>query len=173
MPGLWERRATAAQALEAAQVKLIRFAQQHRMEVEKKVAKLQKKNKSIPKSLTGPVNPQLYEEGGEGGEGKILNLADQLVPRAKRPTRRLKPSWAPFGLGLLGIGQKVDTIEWARNEIAECEPKLAASRAQLVKDINTPGVGEEEYPPLNSAFIHFNQQIAAHMAAQCVAHDRP
>lgn len=193
MPGLWERRSTAAAKLESAQVQLIRLAKQHQMDTEKKIAKLQKKNKPIPESLTGPVNPQLFEERkasnqssaevnegeessrnrGVDEEGKILELADQLVPRAKRPSFRVKPSWAPFGLGFLGIGKKEDTILWAKKEIAEIEPQLAASRQQLIKDTQTEGIGEETYPPLSSAFIHFNQQIAAHMAVQCLAHNQP
>ncbi|KAJ7590920.1 hypothetical protein C8J56DRAFT_546760 [Mycena floridula] len=33
--------------------------------------------------------------------------------------------------------------------------------------------GEKEYPPLNSAFITFNRQIAAHLAVQALAHHEP
>lgn len=102
-----------------------------------------------------------------------LGLADQLVPRSKRPTHRIKPKWAPFGLGFLGIGQKVDTIDWGRKEIAYCTAELARGREQLQKDIESPGIEHDKYPPLNSAFIHFNQQIAAHMAVQCLAHNQP
>lgn len=38
MPGLWERRSTAAAKLESAQVQLIRLAKQHQMDTEKKIA---------------------------------------------------------------------------------------------------------------------------------------
>ncbi|WVF72428.1 hypothetical protein IAT40_007243 [Kwoniella sp. CBS 6097] len=102
-----------------------------------------------------------------------LGRADQLVPRNKRPSYRIKPKWAPFGLGFLGIGQKVDAIDWARKEIAHCSVELEKSRAQLEKDITSVGTSSDYYPPLNSAFIHFNQQIAAHMAAQCLVHNQP
>jgi hypothetical protein len=95
------------------------------------------------------------------------------VPRSKRPTKRIKPAWSPIPLGFLGIGQKVDLIEWAQNEIKEVEPQLREAREQLRRDTETEGIGQETYPPLNSAFIHFNQQIAAHMAAQCLTHNQP
>ena len=172
---MWERRTKASKKLESAQVKLIKLARQHRIDTDKKIAKLQAKQKPIPQELEGPVNPSLLRagDGAAPSSAKTLGLADQLVPRSKRPTKRLKPSWAPFGLGWLGIGQKVDTIDWARKEISECTDRLEKGRKQLMKDINTSGVGDETYPPLNSAFIHFNQQIAAHIAAQSLAHNRP
>lgn len=175
MPKLWERRAKAAQALESAQVKLIRLARQQKVSTDEKIANLSKKNKPIPEELTGPVNPQLLQdaEGDAENRDKALSLADQLVPRSKRPTRRVKPAWSPIPLGFLGIGRKIDVIEWAQKEIQEVEPQLEASREQLRKDTTVEGIGKEVYRPLNSAFIHFNQQIAAHMAAQCLAHNQP
>jgi hypothetical protein len=184
MPDLHDRRVNAVKKLESAQVKLVKLARDHKIDNEEKIAKLQKKNKPIPSDLTGPVNPQLLNgDASKTANGhtdvplvidqKYLPLVDQLVPRSKRPTTRLKPHWAPFSLGFLGIGQKVDVVEWARKEIMECSEALEKSRQQLEKDIDTPGIGEEEYPPLRSAFILFNQQIAAHMAAQCLAHNEP
>jgi len=174
MPGLWERRSKAAAQLESAQVKLIKLAREHAVEVEKKAAKLQAKGKEVPESLRGPANPQLLErKDGEESYAQSLSLADQLVPRSKRPTKRVKPSWSPIPLGFLGIGQKVDLIEWAQNEIKEVEPQLREAREQLRRDTETEGIGQETYPPLHAAFIHFNQQIAAHMAAQCLTHNQP
>jgi hypothetical protein len=179
MPDLWERRTKASAKLESAQVKLIKLARQHRIDTEKKRGKLEAKQKPVSEQLTGPINPQLiqtpesHSEETMPSDPKALGLADQLVPRSLRPTMRLKPGWAPFGLGWLGIGQTVDKIDWARREIASCTQGLEKSRVQLQKDIDTPGIGEETYPPLTSAFIHFNQQIAAHIAAQCLAHHQP
>jgi hypothetical protein len=174
MPDLWERRAKAAAALESAQVKLIKLARDHRVKTHKKVEKLGKKDKPVPESLTGPANPDLIpRSNGQEDEDTQLSLADQLVPRSQRPTKRFKPSWSPIPLGFLGIGRKVDMIEWAQKEIAEVEPKLQAAREQLQRDVQSEGVTEDTYPPLNSAFIHFNQQIAAHMAAQCLTHNQP
>lgn len=174
MPGLHEARLKASAKLESAEVSMIKLAFKTKKEREHEIEKYTKKNKPVPENLTGPINPELLSAENGTADPKSLALADQLIPRKKRPTMRLKPSWAPFGLGWLGIGEKVDTIEWARAEIARTSEELAKSRQQLEADINQPGVGEEEvYPPLNSAFILFNQQIAAHMAAQSLTHNEP
>ncbi|WRT66942.1 uncharacterized protein IL334_003907 [Kwoniella shivajii] len=199
MPDLFDRRTVAVNKLESAQVNLIKFARKWKLQKEQKAEKLEHKKKPIPESLTGPNNPQLLPgsdgqtPSGPHGPARVihpdpeqgdereppfpsieeLGKADQLVPRTKRPTYRIKPKWAPFGLGFLGIGQKVDTIDWARKEIAYCSKELEKGRNQLEADIESPGTSNDNYPPLNSAFIHFNQQIAAHMAAQCLTHNQP
>lgn len=180
MPGLFSRRQKAEAKLESAQVKLIKLAQKHKKDREGKVEKLEAKRKPIPEPLTGPNNPELIRHPSAVGidesppiDPSKLGLADQLVPRNMRPTMRLKPKWAPFGLGWMGVGEKVDTIDWARKEIETTSQGLEDSRKTLRIDVDTPGTVGEKYPPLNAAFIHFNQQIAAHMAAQSLAHNLP
>lgn len=142
--------------LESAEVKLIKLAAKEKVEREKKAS-----------SGKGPA------ENGAVEVDKSLPLVDQLVPRAKRPTFRQKPKWAPFGLGWLGIGTKLDKVEWARKEIAMCTEALERGREQLRNDVISSGADQDYYPPLSSAFVHFNKQIAAHMAFQCLAHNRP
>nr|XP_019042928.1 hypothetical protein I302_08637 [Kwoniella bestiolae CBS 10118]OCF21858.1 hypothetical protein I302_08637 [Kwoniella bestiolae CBS 10118] len=154
MPDLHDRRVFATNKLESSQVDLIKFARKW---------KIQKEGKVEHGDDREPPFPSIDE----------LGRADQLVPRNKRPTYRIKPKWAPFGLGFLGIGKKVDAIDWARKEIQYCTEGLEKGRAQLEEDINSPGTSDDHYPPLSSAFIHFNQQIAAHMAAQCLTHNQP
>ncbi|WWD10359.1 hypothetical protein V865_008494 [Kwoniella europaea PYCC6329] len=199
MPDLHDRRVFATNKLESAQVDLIKFARKWKIQREGKVEKLEHKHKQVPSTLTGPNNPQLLpgQEGqtpaGPTGPPRIvhpdpesgddreppfpsleeLGRADQLVPRNKRPTYRIKPKWAPFGLGFLGIGKKVDAIDWARKEIQYTTTELEKGRELLEQDISSPGTSADHYPPLSSAFIHFNQQIAAHMAAQCLTHNQP
>ncbi|KAL7422246.1 phosphate metabolism protein 7 [Cryptotrichosporon argae] len=180
MPDLYNRRMKACAKLESAQTNLAKLARQRKIDVAKKIEQLERKGKPVPDDLRGVANPDLLktDEPVEaaprtGAEPTQLSLADQLVPRKKRPTTRLKPNWAPFGLGFLGIGEKVDTIDWAQKEIAYCNRQLEEKRGLLEQDINHPGIGEENFPPLSSAFIHFNQQIAAHMAQQCLAHNQP
>ncbi|KAG9125185.1 hypothetical protein FRC07_008627, partial [Ceratobasidium sp. 392] len=52
--------------------------------------------------------------------------------------------------------------------------ELMEGRKKLEADINNPGVDmDENYPPLNSAFILFDQQIGAHIAAQITVHNEP
>jgi calcium permeable stress-gated cation channel len=65
-------------------------------------------------------------------------------------------SWLPF------VGQKVDTIDYCRKE-------LARLNLEIEQDQKEP----EKYPLMNSAFIQFNHQVAAHMACQAVSHHIP
>lgn len=166
MPELWERRNKACAVLESAQVQLLKVAGHRQHLLAKKAKKLHQKGEPIPESFNDPANPR-PEEGGE------LSLADHFVPRKKRPTIRLKPKWALFSLGFLGIGEKVDSIDWAREEIRITNHKLKEKRQQLEADIISIGTDNDYYPPLSSAFIQFNQQIAAHMARQCVTYNEP
>lgn len=63
-------------------------------------------------------------------------LTDILVPKNKRPSHRLPVfSWMPFSLPF--IGKKVDTIEWARQELTETNQALRQARHQLARDVST------------------------------------
>ncbi|KAM7189714.1 protein of unknown function DUF221 domain containing protein [Naviculisporaceae sp. PSN 640] len=89
---------------------------------------------------------------------------ERWVKAKNRPTHRLPlfdwtPSWLP---GLPFINKKVDTIYWCRGE-------LARLNLEIEEDQRHP----ERYPIMNSAFIQFNHQSAAHMACQSVAHHIP
>ncbi|KAJ8108108.1 hypothetical protein OPT61_g8399 [Boeremia exigua] len=60
------------------------------------------------------------------------------------------------------IGKKVDTIY-------HCRKELARLNAEIDEDQAHP----ERYPLMNSAFIQFNHQVAAHMACQSLSHHVP
>lgn len=151
MPDIHDRRLKACNKLESAEKNLLQTA-----------AKLHLKGKAPNQTETADGKPD-----------PNLPLAEQLVPRDQRPTHRLPPfKFLPFGLPFMG--EKVDTIDWCKNEIVETNRLLEEARGKLREDIDRPGVGEDEhYPPLNSAFILFNQQIAAHLAAQSLTHNEP
>lgn len=68
-------------------------------------------------------------------------------------------TWMP---SLPLLGEKVDTIEYCRKE-------LARLNVEIEEDQRHP----ENYPLMNSAFIQFNHQVAAHMACQSVSHHTP
>ncbi|KAL8727303.1 MAG: hypothetical protein Q9166_006134 [cf. Caloplaca sp. 2 TL-2023] len=67
--------------------------------------------------------------------------------------------WMP---ALPFLGQKVDTIDYCRKEVARLN-------VEIEQDQKEP----EKFPLMNSAFIQFNHQVAAHMACQSVSHHTP
>ncbi|KAK9479769.1 hypothetical protein V1514DRAFT_366518 [Lipomyces japonicus] len=77
-----------------------------------------------------------------------------------RPTHRLRLS--RWFVGIPFISRKVDTIDWARTELN-----------RLNKEIEDMQENETRFPLLNSAFIQFNSQVAAHMACQSLASESP
>lgn len=60
------------------------------------------------------------------------------------------------------IGKKVDTIDHCRKELA-----------RLNVEIEEDQIYPERFPLMNSAFVQFNHQVAAHMACQAVSHHTP
>ncbi|GJJ15005.1 hypothetical protein Clacol_009277 [Clathrus columnatus] len=163
LPGLYSHRLAACNKLESAEHALIKTA-----------IKLNKKQHGKDINVTD------VEES--------VALADRLVPKGKRPSHRLPLSFMPFALPL--IGTKVDTIDWARNEISQTTTVLEAERAIIRSEVRasrkkrriplSPVKHEDDepevhnkYPALNSAFILFRQQIGAHMAAQVLSHHEP
>lgn len=78
-----------------------------------------------------------------GSAEKNDSLLNSLIPAKKRPSHRLGK--IPF------FGKKVDTIDWCSEEIANTNKELVEKRGQL-----------DRYRPLSSAFIYFNDQLAAY-----------
>jgi calcium permeable stress-gated cation channel len=177
MPDIYERRLDACARLESAETALLNTATKLR---NKRAKIARKKEKEVSQLASDPE--------------QNLPLADSLVPKDKRPTHRLPVGFLPFSLPL--IGQKVDSIEWAKKEIAETTHLLREQRLTLAKDVATTSAEEaglppaqtnhpdrfrlhrgapqnQTYPPYNSAFILFNKQIAAHMAGQLLTHHEP
>ncbi|KAG8772277.1 hypothetical protein FRC12_003145 [Ceratobasidium sp. 428] len=160
---IYDRRLAASKKLETAEFKLVATANKLHRKHNDTVAKALKKGKDA--TTVKPVVPDDVESSP--------HLTDRLVPRNQRPSHRLPPfKWLPFGLPFMG--QKVDTIEWSRREVVEAEKELMEGRRKLAADVNNVGVDMgENYPPLNSAFILFNQQIGAHIVAQITVHNEP
>ncbi|KAJ9120952.1 hypothetical protein QFC22_002888 [Naganishia vaughanmartiniae] len=192
MVGLHDARVKAVRKLEDAQVQLVKTARRLKLEREKQRQKATSSSGSTthePKDASS-INPEIVNEGkpspsaqllvqlgGGGAAGDPsptsheLIEADRLVPRSARPTLTLPPKYLPLALPFTGT--KVDTIDHTRARIVHATTALDSSRARLQADIEKPGTEGETYPPLNSAFIYFHQQIAAHMAAQILLHDQP
>ncbi|KAL6862705.1 hypothetical protein ACO1O0_002942 [Amphichorda felina] len=79
-----------------------------------------------------------------------------------RPTHRLPLFGIQALFGIPLITKKVDTIYWCREE-------LARLNTEIEEDQKHP----ERYPVMNSAFIQFEHQVAAHMACQSTMHHLP
>ena len=163
LPSIYDRRLAACSKLESAETNLLRTA-----------LKISKKNLKEGKSTNGADDVDQAE--------RDVTLAERLVPKDQRPSHRLPPGFLPFSLPF--IGEKVDTIEWARNEITECSTLLRKARQtvdsesnlHLSEDENDDGgidSKSQTYPPLNSAFVTFNQQLSAHMAYRALTHHEP
>nr|OQO26374.1 hypothetical protein B0A51_06936 [Rachicladosporium sp. CCFEE 5018] len=79
-----------------------------------------------------------------------------------RETMRLPivdQTWFP---SLPLMGKQVDRIYYLRREVARLNLEIQADQNNV-----------EKYPFMNSAFIQFNHQVAAHMACQAVSHHVP
>lgn len=101
------------------------------------------------------VNPEYSEDHGA--------MWEKYIKKKDRPTHRVPR----FGLAFLPyifpwVNKKVDTIYWCREELARLNVEIEYDQDH-----------SEEYPRMNSAFIQFNHQVAAHMAAQAVNHHIP
>ena len=183
MPELYERRLKACDLLESAETSLLNTAIKCHEE-QKKAANVGDKEKS----------------SAGNSEASRKALLEELVPREKRPSHRLPLfSWMSFSVPF--AGKKVDTVEWARDQVHELTTQLEQRREILAKDIARTSAAESEstvrkheisagpatlagtvpvidfsdqtYRPANAAFILFNKQIAAHMAAQTIIHNQP
>ncbi|KAI9509025.1 hypothetical protein F5148DRAFT_1283361 [Russula earlei] len=195
IPDLYDRRLKACNTLESAGTSLLSMAVKCNNKKRKKAAKAGSK-----------------DNGAEGDpEAARKAPIKELVPKQDWPSHRLPPfSWLPFSIPF--IGKKVDTIEWAREQVHELNTELKQRHEILARDIakttasgaettvrthhitagklsidlpavpvTIPLVGslpavsfsDQTYPPANGAFIQFNKQIAAHMAAQTITHHAP
>ena len=105
--------------------------------------------------------PSAYDEEALIEDGYPAVWKKYVKPK-DRDTMRLPIfgwSWMP---SLPLVGQKVDTIDFCRKEVA-----------RLNVEIEQDQEDHERFPLMNSAFIQFNHQVAAHMACQAVSHHVP
>ncbi|PGH12545.1 hypothetical protein AJ80_06706 [Polytolypa hystricis UAMH7299] len=107
------------------------------------------------------VYPSAYNEAfDEDDYGDPLWM--KYIKQKHRETMRLPIfgwSWMPT---LPLMGKKVDSIDYCRKEVA-----------RLNLEIELDQQSPEKFPLMNSAFIQFNHQVAAHMACQSVSHHLP
>ena len=160
-----EERDKIAKMLESAETDLIVMANKIEKKAKAKKAKEAKKN-GTTEALEAESNTDAVETAFQEGPGSEC-LVDKYVPKKKRPTHRLPlAGWMPslpligkkvFSWGLL-TDEQVDTVNWAREELTRMNPAIARQQAR-----------PERFTAMNSAFIQFHTQLAAHMACQSVA----
>ena len=126
MPDLYKRRLEACNMLESAETSLLQTAIKRYNKQQKKVMETEDKEKSSPEAVV--INRE--------SDTEVARTApiEELVPREKRPSHRLPLfSWMPFSLPF--VGKKVDTIEWARDQVYELNTHLKQKREILASDI--------------------------------------
>ncbi|TIA90534.1 hypothetical protein E3P99_01490 [Wallemia hederae] len=143
LPEKHENRIKACNKLEGAITKTIKIAK----DMELKRAKAEKKGKPAPKKTIV-----------EDLEKDDIGVAEKLIPAKQRPTHKL---------GFLGLfGEKVDTLNWCREEIHRLNTEIGDQRKEV-------SANPDEYKPQGSCFILFNQQLAAHLCAKSLIHHAP
>lgn len=116
---------------------------------------------SVREQYPDAYDETFMDDAGMQGDPKWM----QYVKPNERDHMRLPLfGWGfmPFMPAWTMIGTKVDTIYYCRKEVA-----------RLNVEIETDQKEPEKFPLMNSAFIQFNNQVAAHMACQSVAHHFP
>ncbi|KAI7857049.1 hypothetical protein BDC45DRAFT_603621 [Circinella umbellata] len=120
------------------------------------VAERQKHVMSLESAITKTIAAS-YKHYAKKGDTELEDRPESRIPEKLRPKHRVSslPIPLPF------VGRKVDSIDYYHEEIEKLNEK-----------INDAQRSPESYEQLSSAYIEFNQQIAAHMAAQCVTHSQ-
>ncbi|KAF8627878.1 hypothetical protein AX15_004194 [Amanita polypyramis BW_CC] len=173
LPDIYDRRMAACARLESAETALLRAAAKIRQEGVKK-----------------------------GGHQHLVSLpgaplsAAAIVPKDQRPTHRLgffglwgekvdSIEWARGEIRvcnqLLEEGRRIIAQENRFDDVEEgahgddISPVGSKGKEALMKSIEIAknGSRESKYPPLNSAFITFRRQIAAHLASEALLHHKP
>lgn len=105
--------------------------------------------------------PKAYNDLDQS-EGQSSPEWARYLKEKERPTHHLPLFGVSLLPGIPFVTKKVDTINWCREE-------LARLNVEIEEDQRHP----ERYPLMNSAFIQFNHQVAAHMACQSIIHHVP
>ena len=133
---------------------------QEAREMAKKPGKKSKVSKDTAVQIGSEEYPIAFNEDFDPNGGKPL--WKEYLKDKDRETMRLPIFGWQWMISLPLLGKKVDTIDYCRKEVARLN-------LEIEQDQQEP----EKYPLMNSAFIQFNHQVAAHMACQAVSHHTP
>ncbi|KAF9325965.1 hypothetical protein BG006_010570 [Podila minutissima] len=102
------------------------------------------------------------QSGEEGGAG-AMQQPDESFPSQNRPRHRI----SSFPLSKLPCGgEKLDSILAYRSELSNMNSAIVARQQAGMQGMHE----NEKENKMNSAFIQFNHQLGAHLAAQSVVH---
>lgn len=107
------------------------------------------------------VYPEAFSKEWDEDQDEEPKWRHYIEPK-DRETIRLPlfaPTWFP---SIPLVGKKVDRIYHLRRELARLNLEIEADQNDV-----------ERFPFMNSAFIQFNHQVAAHMACQSLSHHVP
>ncbi|KAJ5737161.1 uncharacterized protein N7483_002286 [Penicillium malachiteum] len=119
------------------------------------------KNRKEGDKMEGEQYPISYNEAFDNEDYGEPLWKKYIRPKDRDTWRLPLFKWSKWPTIWL-IGKKVDTIDYCRKELA-----------RLNLEIEIDQQHPERFPLMNSAFIQFNHQVAAHMACQSVAHHLP
>ena len=120
--------------------------------------KSHKDRKEVDKKTEAEYPVAFNEEFQKDDDGEPL--WKKYIKEKDRPQMRLPIfAWLP---SLPLMGKQVDTIHYCRKEVARLNVEIEQDQQH-----------SERFPILNSAFVQFNHQVAAHMACQAVSHHIP
>jgi hypothetical protein len=195
MPDLYERRLNACGVLESAGTSLLNIALKRNRKKQKKAAKASNKEKSSPGDPEAPSKALLEElvprqkrpthrlplfswmpfslpfvgkevDTFEWAREQVHELTTQLEERREILARDIARTSAAEAK------TTVRTHHIGAGKLAIDVPAVPVS-IPLVGTVPTVDFSDQTYPPANAAFILFNQQIAAHIAAQILTHNEP
>lgn len=107
----------------------------------------------LKSSGTQPMDPESSTEASPVDcEGKLADFPPE--PSVERPSHRTR----------FLFGQRVDTIDWLRSQLAEVMPQV-----EKLQERNRAG----EVKPVSAAFIEFTTQMEAQIAYQTLSHHHP
>lgn len=90
---------------------------------------------------------------------KLSNKIDEEALNESDIPQSIRPKHRDSAIPLPCFGRKVDSIEFYHNQIKELNHSIGEKQHDAAN-----------FKQVNSAFIEFNQQVAAHMAAQSLMH---
>ncbi|KAI6785302.1 uncharacterized protein J7T54_006944 [Emericellopsis cladophorae] len=125
----------------------------------------QKFKETVPFLMSQELAPVEYKEAynpDHQEQDETGAVWEKYLKSKDRPTHRLPLFGNTALFGLPFITKKVDTIHYCRQELARLNVEIDEDQRHV-----------ERYPLMNSAFIQFEQQVAAHMACQSTMHHLP